>query len=366
MSTEAAKEGFVEDERATTPNGGTGAKPPFKQRLRRHCVRWWWIWFLVFAAIVLVVVLPVVYVAYPDTAQKEINKARLEPQSMALLDPAPDSFDLQLDNMFRSNSSMHAKLDAFTGNLCLPDTDEPFVKIDVPKIAAANGSIAHISERVPVANMTEFDRYTKEVLLSEEYTIYLRGKGGLKYGSLPKTTVKYNKKITMKGLNGLKGLTLSDFSILTTAQPDGANANGTVLIPNPTIATYQLGNITLAMSVAGLPVGSALLSNVLLKPGNNTFPMRAVTNQTAVVELIFTDYKSGILPVDIIGNTSVYHGQRLEYYEKALQANKVTIQLDVIKALEDAGLAGLLGITTNSTASSTSSAASSTATATGS
>lgn len=140
-----------------------------------------------------------VYVAYPNKAQSAINKAKLEPQSMSLLNPAPDSFDLQLDNMFVSHSSMKAKLDPFTGDLRLPDSDEAFVRINVPAIEAANGSIAHIEQRVQIANMDQFNAYTRKVLLSEEYSIYLKGKGGLKYGSLPKTTVKYNKKITMKG-----------------------------------------------------------------------------------------------------------------------------------------------------------------------
>ncbi|EXJ91011.1 hypothetical protein A1O1_04118 [Capronia coronata CBS 617.96] len=291
-----------------------------------------------------------VYVAYPHKAQDAINKAKLEPQSMSLLNPAPDSFDLQLDNMFISHSSMKAGLDPFTADLRLPDSDDAFVRINVPAIEATNGSVAHINQRVRIANMDQFNQYVKKVLLSDTFSIYLKGKGGLKYGSLPKTTVKYNKKITIQGLNGLNGLTLSDFTILTSSQPDGANANGTVMIPNPSIATYQMGNVSLTMSVAGLPVGVATLPDVLLKPGNNTFNMRAVTNQTAVVGLIFTDYKAGILPVDIVANGSVYDGQHLNYYEQALRTNNVTIQLDVIKALEDAGLAELLGIT-NSTSS---------------
>lgn len=108
------------------------------------------------------------------------------------------------------------------------------------------------------------------------------------------------------------------------------------------------------MSVNGTSLGRATLPNVLLKPGNNTFPMRAVTNTTAVVRLIsMPEYKSGILPVDIIGNTSVYDGQNLEYYEQALQANKVTLELNVVKALQDSGLGSLLGLGGNTTSSTT-------------
>ena len=40
-------------------DSSTKTKPPFKQRLKRHCARFWWLHFLIFAAVVLVTTLPV-------------------------------------------------------------------------------------------------------------------------------------------------------------------------------------------------------------------------------------------------------------------------------------------------------------------
>lgn len=37
----------------------TGTKPPFKQRVKRHCARFWWLHLLILIVIVLVTVLPV-------------------------------------------------------------------------------------------------------------------------------------------------------------------------------------------------------------------------------------------------------------------------------------------------------------------
>lgn len=128
------------------------------------------------------------------------------------------------------------------------------------------------------------------------------------------------------------------------------NANGTISIPNPTVISIELGTVTLDMSVAGTPVGKAVIEDMVLKPGNNDFAMRAVTNQTTVVTMIFTDYKDGILPIDVVGNTTTFNNQSLIYYEKALQANKLRLNLDVIDALERAGLAAALGINTTAKA----------------
>ena len=151
-------------------------------------------------------------------------------------------------------------------------------------------------------------------------------------------------------MNSLKGFNLTEFNILTSEQEDGANANGTISIPNPSVLSVEMGTVTLDMSVAGTPVGVATIEDLVLRPGDNTFEMRAVTNQTTVVTMIFTDYKDGILPIDVVGNTTTFKNQSLVYYEKALQSNKLRLNLNVIDALERAGLAGLLGINTTSKA----------------
>ncbi|KAJ9612516.1 hypothetical protein H2200_004113 [Cladophialophora chaetospira] len=351
MSEELSKEGsrhLEQDGVAAVEDNNASKRPPFKQRFKRHCARFWWLHFLIFAAIVLVIVLPIVYVAYPHKAQGVINNSQLVATSMAILQPAPNAFNLELSDMFLSNSSLKSHLDPFLGAFSLTESSPPFVKFPVPAIEASNGSQAHIAERVQIANMDEWDKYTKAVLLSEEFDIYLKGKGGLKYGKLPKTTVTYDKQVTVKGLNGLKGFALTDFALITEALKNGTNAHGTVFIPNPTTSTYEMGNLTMNMYVKNTYVGNSTLKDVVIRPGNNTFNMYATTNQTAVVGLLFTTFKCGIFPIDIVASGSTYNGQRLPYYEKALQANNLTVQLNVIKVLEEAGLAQYLGINTTS------------------
>ena len=145
-----------------------------------------------------------VYVAYPHKAQDAINNSRLVATQMAILNPAPNSFDLQLSDMFLTNSSLKSQLDPFLASFSLTESSPAFVKFQVPAIEAQNGSEAHIADRVDIANMDEWDKYTQVVLGSEEYSIYLKGRGGLKFGSLPKTTVNYDKKVTVKGMAPLR------------------------------------------------------------------------------------------------------------------------------------------------------------------
>lgn len=113
---------------------------------------------------------------------------------------------------------------------------------------------------------------------------------------------------------------------------------GTVYIPNPSVLTITMGNVTFNNYVDNKFIGTSSLSDLVLKPGNNTVPMRSIVNQTLVIEKVTGTYKDGMLPVDIVGNSSVYNGQHLGYFEKALQSNRQHITLNV-----GAGLAALGG-----------------------
>ncbi len=102
--------------------------------------------------------------------------------------------------------------------------------------------------------------------------------------------------------------------------------------------TLDLGNITMNMSVDGQSIGTSLMPNVLLQPGANTLPLQSMTNQSAVLTLVTTKYKNGVLPVDIIGSSCVRNGQHLSYYEAALQSNPIKLNLNIAPALSAAGL----------------------------
>jgi Protein of unknown function (DUF3712) len=82
----------------------------------------------------------------------------------------------------------------------LEDNDTPFLQFRIPAVKAVNGTETQIKQRVQIDHLDAFTEYTKTNLRSEEYTVHLRGKGGLKQGSLPHTTVHYNQKIKTKGM----------------------------------------------------------------------------------------------------------------------------------------------------------------------
>jgi|TARA_R110002003_G_scaffold126_27_gene11674 hypothetical protein len=113
---------------------------------------------------------------------------------------------------------------------------------------------------------------------------------------------------------------------------------GTVYIPNPSVMTLDLGNVTMNLSVDGKSIGTSLLPNLVLRPGNNTVPMQARVDQLTVIGLIQSKYKNAILPLDITGNSSVKDGKSLSYYAEAIKSNTVKLDLNVGPALSAVGI----------------------------
>ena len=113
--------------------------------------------------------------------------------------------------------------------------------------------------------------------------------------------------------------------------------NGTVYIPNTSVMTIAMGNVTLDLSVNGKPMGQSYIDNLVLHPGNNTVPMTSIVNETAVINLLLVDgaYKDGVVPFVITGNSSVYNGKELPYFTEALSANNLTVSLNVSEALSE-------------------------------
>ena len=114
--------------------------------------------------------------------------------------------------------------------------------------------------------------------------------------------------------------------------------NGSVFIPNPTVITFALGNVTYNNYVNDTFIGNATLRDLVLQTGNHTYPMVGYSNQSLVLDMIQSTYTDGIIPLRTIGNSSIYNGEHLTYYEKPLQSNVQIVDLNVGAALAEIGL----------------------------
>jgi hypothetical protein len=198
----------VEEEVSTSPRRGgvmnkiypPGPKPGAGGRVKNHCRKFWWCDCLVLIILVLVIVLPLIFVGFPKKAQHEINASTIEVTNMEVTNPQTDSVHLKIDNIIRSDSSYHPRIEGFRAGMSL-DGQEPFIYINIPESKSEKETYITVDQDATFNSVDAFTAYAKAVLASEELTIGLNGKTTIHISGLPATKVTYDKKITMKGLS---------------------------------------------------------------------------------------------------------------------------------------------------------------------
>lgn len=106
--------------------------------------------------------------------------------------------------------------------------------------------------------------------------------------------------------------------------------------------------MTLNLKVKDLVVGEGKLYDVKLVPGNNSMPFRATVFLGTVLENLVPiitneadSLVSGNLELSASGNSTMYQGHHVEYYEEILNKLLVTAQVPILTLLEGT-LGGLL------------------------
>ncbi|KAA8643582.1 hypothetical protein EYZ11_009488 [Aspergillus tanneri] len=305
-------------------------KPSFKSRVAAHFKRFWWVHVIVLIVVVLVVTLPVVYVGYPNIAQHDINDSSLEVTELVISDPTPESFHFKQTQVIHSDSIFHPKIYAFDADVSLAG-EKPFARAHIPEVKANDGTVVHVEQNLDLSDVDAFGGFAKAVMLNKEIQMNVYGRPNLKQGGLPKITITYNKTVTMNGLNKLEGFKMLEMR-MGKKDSDGNNGQGKVSIPNPSVMSITMGNVTLNLSVEGTHIGESFLNDLVLRPGNNTVDMKAKINTESMIPFL-SKFKDNVVPVDITGNSSVYNGKELPYFASALAANKLTVDMDILSAL---------------------------------
>ncbi|KAK2629504.1 hypothetical protein QTJ16_000324 [Diplocarpon rosae] len=318
-----------------------GTKPTFGQKAKRHCARFWWIHLIVFCLIVMLIILLLVYVAYPKIAQDNVDDATLEFNNGSFTDPTSSSIRIAQHATLHSPSTFTPTLDAFPADLYLVTNgtygSAPMLTLPMPRIHAKKNTNASVDSDAQITNLDQVSAYAVTVMTSEYVETALVGKTKLHLGKLPVQTVTFNTTSRYKALNSLKGFNTTDLLINPSAAAGTPNLVGNAQIPNPSLMTIALGNVTLELSTeAQGVVGNATIQNFTLRPGANTMPMSAIIDQGKVLVSL---NEAGKVNMTIAGTGSVYNGQHLTYYEKALASNVLVLEMNVRQILADSAAA---------------------------
>lgn len=305
-----------------------------------HFKKWLWAYVLALLLSTLIFTLILLYAVYPKIAQSNINNAStLNVTQLVLSNPSSTGFHLFQNATIENTAPYHPQLDAFNASLALGG-GQPYATIEIGHLHAAPTTIAVVDQDVTITDLDAFTAYNNAVLNQESVDVIVDGHTTMHEMAFPATVIQYEKTTSMKGLNKLAGFSVLNFQIKIIPDADGTNMVGEVSIPNPSIITLSMGNVTFFTFLSAtstnppVPVGNVSIDNMVLKPGPNTLPMRAQVDQGLVVGALLTTYKNGMVPMDIVGNTAMFDGQHLPYFESALQGLTLHVTLDVGSAIK--------------------------------
>ncbi|RFU28057.1 hypothetical protein B7463_g8282, partial [Scytalidium lignicola] len=314
------------------------AKPTLGTKVKRHCARWWWAHLIFFCISFLIIALCLVYVAMPKIAQHGVDETTLEFTDIEFTEPTSNSVVLTQAAILHSPSMYTPHLDPFDASLFLVTNgvygDSPMITVPVPGIHARHprSNVSLAPTNATFVSLDQVTAYATAVLTQENVTTALVGRTKLHEGALPVVKVNYNSSSTYQGLNGLKGFNVTGARVDLTAKAGQPNLSGFAYIPNLSVLTIVMGNVTLSLATERGIVGNTTINNMTIRPGNNTLPLTGTLDQSLVTASL---NKTGWVTMQITGQSCIYNGQHLTYYEKALSANKLSLDLNVLQILTE-------------------------------
>ncbi|TAQ85350.1 hypothetical protein B7494_g6317 [Chlorociboria aeruginascens] len=309
------------------------------QKIRHHSKRFWWVYVIIIIVCTLVITLPLLYVGFPHIAQNGVNNSKLTLVSLAYLDPTPDTIRISQTVNISSGSRYTPTLSPFNATLYLVTngtrSKDVLDVLSFPALHATKHAQSTITDQlVQLSNQEQIAEYTTQVLNNVNITTGLHGRPKLYLGKLPTTTVTFDKDVTYLGLNGLAGFNVTDLRVNLSAPAGSPNMVGLTYVPNPSVLTVAMGNVTFDLAGPnGTILGNTTINDFTIAPGNNTLPMTGAIDNT----LLLPQLVDGNAVLTVIGRSSVYNGLHLPYYETAIKSNNLTLTLNIPAVLAASG-----------------------------
>jgi len=313
-------------------------KSGFLGKTKRHCARFWWVHLIIFCISFLIIALCLVYVGMPKIAQSNVDDSSLEFTTFKFLAPSMKTVTLTQEGILHNPAKFTPTLDSFLADSYLVTNgtfgSAPLIRVQMPKIHATHPtSIAGtVDQQVPIVDIDQLTAFATAVIAQEYVETALVGKTDLHLGALPTVKINYNSTSKYKGLNGLAGFNVTDVRI-NAGKTDGPNLVGNAFIPNPSVMTIEMGNVTLQLRTAEQGVvGTTNIENFTIVPGDNVLPMTGTLNQTLILGSLTGGFATLLIKGTEVINAA---GEHLTYYEKALGAHELTLKMNVQQVIAD-------------------------------
>ncbi|KAK8048159.1 hypothetical protein PG994_009889 [Apiospora phragmitis] len=340
---------YSEDDDPDHPEKVCAAPPRVGKRtkVKRHFARFWYC-YLIAVIVFLAIMLPVLSQSksdnltcnirsflkiIPATAQRIVDDTDLPIKNATLKAVSSDLIKVSLTTSLNVPKGLTVGLDEFSLYMYNPDTAGsgvyPYLSLDMKGLSLSGDTDITVQDQMlRVSNHTELDRWLNRIFVDTTTELSVRGDTTAHLGAL-KMPIHLAKTVPLAGLRKLDGMRLDAIKLA-----DGTNIVGNFTLPNWSILTMDLGNITLDILADEIVLGTATIFDVFLPPGNHTLPFRGQLHIPTLMEnfggLLSSQGASltkGQLMLGVRGNCTEVDGQRISYLENVL--NNLVIMTDV-------------------------------------
>ncbi|KAJ5807956.1 hypothetical protein N7474_009225 [Penicillium riverlandense] len=277
------------------------------------------------------------------------------------MDPKPDKVTFTLHTSLKIPAGLSVHTDPLNLSLFNQDVKpfEPYLLVALPAYNLKGGTnmMSVTRHNTEILNKPQFIKTLTTAVYQKRFVMSAKGSTVGHLGAL-KAPLTLEKNIELDGLDKFKGFSIPSARLIIPEEEDGTNLVGTAVLPNRSVFTFAMGNVTLNLQSAGLIIGQATSYNVLLRPGNNTIELRGRVDIKTVMdnllEILGTQMAAllgGDLQLEATGNSTIYDNQHIRYYEEILNNLTLTTRVPILKILMDT-LDGVKQSNSNSNSSS--------------
>ncbi|KAJ5688519.1 hypothetical protein N7462_002911 [Penicillium macrosclerotiorum] len=295
--------------------------------------RRFWCCYLVAVVIFLAIFLPVFFlVAVPAIAQRIVNDTNLPVYSAQILDPKTNQVSFTLHTSLNVPLGLRIHTDPMNLSLFNRNTKpmEPYLVVALPAYSLkGNTNMSVTRNNTDILNQSEFMKVLTDAVYNKKFVMSAKGSTVGHLGAL-KTPLT------------LKGFSIDSARLLIPKEADGTNLAGVATLPNHSVFTFALGNVTLNLRSYNLTIGQATIPNVVLKPGNNTVSLRGYVNITTILDNlsdILSSQKTALLDGEVelsaSGNSTIYNDVHIKYYEDVLNNLTLTTRVPILQVIGD-------------------------------
>lgn len=282
-------------------------------------------------------------VIVPALAQRIVDDTNLPIFGGTLIAMSDDSVKIGLNTALTVPGGLSVKLEAL--ELWLYNKGAGFIPWSMVPLdgqtVSGRTEINVVDQVVGVGDREQLHEWLSHMLYDKTADISAKGNTTAHLGAL-NFGVKLDKTVTIDALRELEGFSLADSQLLLPPREDGVNIVGNMTLPNWSILTIGLGNLTFNAWAGDRLIGNVAVFDVLLEPGNSTLPFEGELFLDAVFENLVevlgsqsSALGSGSLEVGISGNSTIVDGEHITYLENVLNEAHILSRVPIMQLLTD-------------------------------